>query len=148
MKVYTVRMAPTSQAAAKTLVTVTAPATTILVLLRAWVAQKTLTASELMRILLQRASAAGTSTAVTPEKHQPSDSVFGGVAGVNHTVEPTYTGIPFNNEQVNVLNGFVWVPMPEERIIVPPSGIIGLRLDTAPSGASDFTAGLVFGEIG
>ena len=102
----------------------------------------------MMRILLQRASAAGTSTATVPEKHEVLDAAFAGVAGVNHTVEPTYTGIPFNNEQVNVLNGFVWVPMPEDRIYIPPSGIIGLRLDTAPSGASDFTAGLVFGEIG
>jgi hypothetical protein len=39
----------------------------------------------------QRCTALGTSTAVTPSPIDPGDPAATGVAGKNHTVEPTYT---------------------------------------------------------
>src|SRR5687768_3009529 len=41
--------------------------------------------------ILRRTTAAGTSTAVTPQLLNPADSAAVAVAGENHTVEPTYT---------------------------------------------------------
>ena len=41
--------------------------------------------------ILQRYTAAGTSTGVTPVALDPADPASVGVAGENHTVEPTYT---------------------------------------------------------
>jgi len=148
MRVYTVRMAPTAVTAAKTLIRVSANGTSALVLLRAWITQETKVTSEQLRALIQRASTTGTGTAVTPQPHEVGDSAFSGSAAVNLTAEPTLTGSPFNNENFNILNGFIYVPMPEERVIVPPSGIIVLRSDIAPLASMTMTAGMTFGAIG
>ena len=40
---------------------------------------------------IQRSTAAGTSTAVTPQALDPADPAATATAGQNHTVEPTYT---------------------------------------------------------
>lgn len=148
MRVFTVRMAPTAVTVAKTLIRVSAPATTALVILRAWITQETKVTSEQLRALIQRASTTGTGTATTPEKHEVGDAAFAGSAAVNLTAEPTLTGNPFNNEDFNILNGFIYVPMPEERVIVPPSGIIVLRSDIAPAASMTMTAGMTFGSLG
>ena len=148
MRVYSATTEIAAVAAAQTVLTVAAPTDAVVVILRAYLDQLTLVASEMFRVHLQKASAAGTGTAVIPEPHEEGDALFGGTVLEDHSVEPTFTGIPYENEQFNVLNGWVWVPMPEERIYLSPGEIAGLRLDNAPSGATVIAAGLVFGEIG
>ncbi len=148
MRVYSATTEIAAVAAAQTVLTVAAPADAVVVILRAYLDQLDLTASEMLRAHLQKASAAGTGTGVTAEPHEEGDAAFGGTVLEDHSVEPTYTGIPYENEQFNALNGWVWVPMPEERIYLSPSEIIGLSLDNAPSAGTTIAAGLVFGEIG
>ncbi len=148
MRVYSVVMNQISVSAAKTLISVVAPSTAIVVLLRAWITQDASETSEQLPILIQRGSAIGTGTAATPDKFEPGDPVAASTVKTNLTVEPTYTGNPFVNESFNVLNGFLYVPMPEERIILPPSGVVGMRLDANPAAALTMSAGFVFGEIG
>ena len=148
MRVYTATTEIAAVAAAQTLLTVAAPADAVVVILRAYMSQEDLTASEMLRAQLQRASADGTGTGVTAEQHEVGDAAFGGTVLEDHSVEPTFTGIPLENEEWNVLNGWIWVPMPEDRVELSPSGIIGLRLDTAPSAGTIIAAGITFGEIG
>ena len=148
MRVYTATTEIAAVAAAQTLLTVAAPTDSVVVLLRAYISQLTLVASEMFRAQLQRASAAGTGTGVTAQPHEVGDAAFGGTVLEDHSVEPTFTGIPLENEEWNVLNGWIWVPMPEDRVYVSPGGIVGLRLDTLPSAATEITAALTFGEIG
>ncbi|MGH2625671.1 MAG: hypothetical protein ACRDHY_03345, partial [Anaerolineales bacterium] len=67
---------------------------------------------------------------------------------VNLSAEPVLTGDPLIDEGFNWLNGWLWVPAPEERIWVPPSGRIVLKLPVAPSPAVTTSAGLILGEVG
>lgn len=148
MRVYTATTEIAAVAAAQTLLTVAAPADQVLVLLRAWISQLDLVVSEMLKVQIQRASVPGTGTAILPERHATTDSTFGGTVLEDHSVEPTFTGRELENEQFNVLNGWIYVPMPEDRIWIPRAGILGLRLATAPSAATTISAALVFGEVG
>ena len=48
----------------------------------------------------------------------------------------------------NILNGWHWVFTPETRIVVPPSGMVVVRLLTAPTAALAVSGELIFEEIG
>ncbi len=148
MRVYSATTEIAAVAAAQTLLTVEAPSDAVVAVLRAYISQLDLVASEMFRAHLQKATDDGTGAAVTPEPHEEGNAAFGGTVQEDHSVEPTYTGIPYENEEFNVLNGWVWVPMPEERIYLSPGETLGLRLDVAPSAGTVVVAGLVFGEIG
>ena len=60
-------------------------------------------ADNVLNHIIQRVTAEGTATAVTPSKLDQADGVSGMNAGENHTVEPTYTAAeelfetPLNN---------------------------------------------------
>lgn len=79
--------------------------------------------------LLQRFTAAGTSTAVTPQAIDPGDPAATATAGKNHTVEPTYTAgavlldIPLNQRSTQR-----WVASPRGELILPPTAANGLGL--------------------
>ena len=68
-----------------------------------------------------------------PERHESNDSLFGGTVLEDHSVEPTFIGRELENEEWNVLNGWVYVPMPEDRIWVPLSWLIQARSNTTCS---------------
>ncbi len=137
--VYTIRLAPTSISAAKTLIQVKAGACALEVVY-ARVYQVTKTSTELLALQQLRKSAAATVTSFTPLKHNPGDPAalcVGGTSatGTNASAEGTDSDI-LDETDWNVLNGeFLWLPVPEERIRVPQSGIYGLKLNTAPAAA-------------
>lgn len=54
------------------------------------------------------------------------------LTGVIATVEGTDGDIAWR-EGFNVLNGYKYLPVPEERLIVPGAGIIGLKFFNAPA---------------
>src|SRR5687767_15452291 len=59
---------------------------------------------------LRRYTAAGTSTAVTPQALDSADAAFLGQAGENHTIEPTYTAAAILlNVPLNQRATFRWV---------------------------------------
>lgn len=99
-----------------------------------------------------------TTTAATPRPVSPlggvasglsgNTSVIGGTArcGINSSADSggAYTSIlPFNFSN---LNGYLWLPTPEERIIVPPSTVVGVRLLAAPGTTTGWTVAVVFAE--
>lgn len=61
--------------------------------------------------------------------------------------EPTFTSSLYK-EGSSVLIGFRYDPVPENRIIIPPSKILGLRLAIALETAFDATVTLIYREIG
>jgi hypothetical protein len=76
-------------------------------------------------------------------------SVIGGAAriGVNSSADSggTYTSInPFG---FNNLNGYLWIPVPEERVIIPPSTVAGVRLLASPATTTGWTVSLEFEEV-
>ena len=68
---------------------------------------------------IQRCSALGTSSAVTPGLHEPADRVAQAAVGKNHTVEPTYTANAFIWEAVGISARatVLWVAGPDEAIM-------------------------------
>jgi len=89
-----------------------------------------------------RYTAAGTSTAVTPQALDPADAAFLGQAGENHTVEPTYTANAILlNVPLNQRATFRWVAAPGGELVYPATTAngIGVRTPTISSGTPVIT---------
>lgn len=148
---YSVTMDPTSLTTADTprsLIRLSAPADAIVELLRAEIFNGDVENANQVSAILQRASTDGTGTAATPAPLEAGDPAFGGTAVVNCTVEPTLSGDPLYQTGFDLRNGMLWVPTPDERIILSPSGRIVLRLDSDAGETILIGATLTFREIG
>lgn len=153
---YTVRMAPTAVTVAKTLVQVKAGAAAIEVTsVRLY--QVTKTASELWNLQLIQWSAApttwGTVTGTTPlplNAAAPASLAVSGanLTGVNATVEPSGgTGNIVEETDWNILNGeWLYLPVPEARIMAPQTLGFTLKLNTAPAASTTIGAVVTFLE--
>ena len=138
-----------AQTAAKTLMNFSAAAASVTLLERLYVGQSSFDTSETLAIKVQRASADGTGTAITPEKFHLNSAAYAGIVETNDSAEPTYTGIELISQSFNVLSGFLWTPANDDEVIVlSPSGFGGVRLQVAPSVSMDFHYGFTLREIG
>jgi hypothetical protein len=145
-RIYTARMIRTSVSTARTLVELTAHTNRAIIILEAWISNVDSETAEQLEASIVRKSAAGTGTSFTPLAHSAADAAFGGTCRVNCTAEGTVTD-ELVAEGFHNSGGWLWVPVPESRIIVAGAGIIGLRFPTAPT-AQTFSAGIRFAEIG
>lgn len=83
---------------------------------------------------IQRYTAAGTATAVTPQPLDPDDPASLASAGKIHTVEPTYTsGEILLYFSLNQRATFRWVAAPDGGLIIPATAAngLGIRVDSA-----------------
>ena len=119
-------------AAAITILQLTAPAATSFDVVRAWVTQSASTTSAQAVVQLNRKSAAATVTALTPVRLNTGDPVSVVTAGHTATAEGTDTDILIR-EGFNVLSGWLYLPVPEERITVRPGETLALKFPTAPA---------------
>jgi len=146
-RVYVARMDAISVAAAKTLIDLTAPSTAVLEILRAWISQDTSETSTQEVAEIGRKTAAGAGgAAFTPVKFAVGDSA----SGVTASIGPTGEGSGYSvliREGFNLVNGWLYLPVPEERIQVPPSGIISLKLAQVTATIT-VSAGIVWKEVG
>lgn len=86
-------------------------------------------ADQAFNMNLQRYTAAGTATAVTPRPLDPNDPASLAAAGENHTVEPTYTAdLVLLSFSINQQATFRWVVPPEEGIMLPATAANGAGL--------------------
>ena len=125
--------------------------------LRAWANQQASETSDQLGIMLaQKASAFGTYTSTTPTPHfvgGPASAIVGGTAGAEATAGTdasaegagTVTAIIY--EGFNNLNGWLWVPTPEERIIVPTDTAIIVKIVGTPAALGNWSAGLTYREL-
>jgi hypothetical protein len=96
---------------------------------------------------VRRCTAAGTSTAVTPNPNDPADAATETDAGENHTVEPTYTAnseqlvVPFNQKAT-----FRWYVSKEDGIIWPATASNGVGFETPTASAVTIAATARFQE--
>jgi hypothetical protein len=126
-------------------------------ILRAWVGQQASETSDQLGIMIaQKASAFGTYTATTPVGHfigGRASGIAGGTAGAEGTAgtdasaEGAGTVTPIIYDGFNNLNGWLWVPTPEERIIVPTDTAIILKIVGTPAALGNWSAGISFREI-
>lgn len=128
-----------------TILELAAPATAALRIERAWVTQSTSTTSAQTDITVLRKTATITGTALTPVALSTGDPAAAATAKRTATVEGTDGNVLYG-EGFNVLNGWVYVPVPEERLFVPPSGLIALKFPTAPPNVT-YRYGITFTEL-
>jgi hypothetical protein len=146
MRPYVVRLDNIAVTGAITLIAVTAPSTGNIVLLRAWCSQSSSTTATQLPVEILRKTAAVTGTSFTPLALNENDSAASSTCLINATAEGT-DGNVLIREAWEYLNGWLWVPTPEERIVVKASGIIAMKLPVAPGASVTLQAGFVFGEV-
>ena len=147
---YVVNLVNTSVSAAITLVQIKASSSQPLQLIEARCTQSGSTTSAMQRIQILRKTAAATVTSTTPLLEVatvPAAGAAGGASatGVNASAEGT-DGDILVDWDFNVLQGFLWQPVLEDRIWVPVSGIIALKFPGAPGSALTVDAQLKFIE--
>lgn len=140
---YTARNTATHSTAI-TILEVTNTATEVLEILRAWVTQENVTTSGQAGIQILRKTATITGTAVTVVSM--SSGTASATAKHTATAEGT-DGAVLIREGFNIVNGWLYLPVPEERITVPPSGMVALKFATAPASAS-YSYGITWQELG
>ena len=160
--VYSVTMANQTIVANATLVIVHAAAAvgtrgSILEVLRVWCSQEATETSEQLGIIIgQKVTAFGTYTSATPAPHQlggAASGIAGGTAGAAATAgtdasaEGAGAVTVTIQEGFNNLNGYLWVPTPEERLIVGPDIAVIVKMNGTPTALTNWTAGLTFAEI-
>ena len=99
------------------------------------------------RWTLQRCTAAGTSTGVTPVPLDPADAATETDAGENHTVEPTYTaGAIVWDQSINQRAAYRWVARQGKELVWPATAANGLGIQTLTSSALVVRAEIYFEE--
>ena len=126
-------------------------------ILRAWVSQEETETSQQLGVALGlKASAFGTYTSTTPANLAigsflsaivGSTAGVAGSAGTDASAEGAGTFTPIIEDGFNNLNGWLWVPTPEERIVLTPDVAVALKLIAAPTTLTGWTAGLIFEEM-
>jgi hypothetical protein len=160
--VYTVSFENTTIVADATLVIIRAAAAigtraSLLEVLRAWCSQRgTDTSDQLGIILGQKASAFGTYTSATPNPHViggAASGIAGGTAGaaatagVDASAEGAGAVTSTITDDFNNLNGYLYVPTPEERLLVTPDTAVILKLVGTPGTLTGWSAGITFREV-
>ena len=86
-------------------------------------------ADQAHNLQVNRTTAAGTSTAVTPRPLDPAEGAAVTTAGENHTAEPTKTAdLVLLSISVNQRANFQWYANPGREIVAPDTSANGLAL--------------------
>jgi hypothetical protein len=145
--------------AACTLAWINAHATMALEIMRAWVAQDASAVSAQQRVQLStQVTAFPTLTSKTPQPlvlGTAASAIAGattgaaGTSGINASAEGAGAKTVLWPDAFNVLNGWLWLPSREERIILPAGAAYGLGLvfPVAPAGLTGWSFGMVFKEL-
>lgn len=124
-----------------------AHATRPLVVIRVWLeTAATVTASATIQILRQTTAGTMTTLSPGPLPLRPNVPTAGFTAGQTATAEPT-AGDVLVHESFNVVNGYLWLPTPDEQIVIPAAGFLGLKFSVAPA-TQTWVYGMTLVEIG
>ena len=134
MRAYSIQLDGIAvSAVATTLVEFTSGALKVSIVTRAWISQRSNTTSAQQAVQILRRSTA--STNVSSPLNNPldaGDTAFNGTSRGMCTVLGT-AGAVLYSDAFNWQNGWLWLPVPEERIIVVGAGILSLHLPVAPA---------------
>jgi hypothetical protein len=158
---YTVTMENQTIVADATLVIIHAAAAwgtagCLLEIVRCTISQnETETSNQLGAILARKVTAFGTYTSTTPVPHMigaAASGIAGGTTGAAATsgtdasAEGAGATTTIHAEGFNNLNGYLWVPTPEERIMLGPDQAFVLKLRGTPTTLTGFNATVTFLE--
>lgn len=129
----------------------------ILEILRVVISQQGTSLSQQLGVILgQKASAFGTYVSATPSPRilgGAASGIAGGTtgaaatAGVNASAEGAGTVTNYFVDAFNNLNGYLWVPTPEERIIVPLDTMFIVKLVGTPTTLTGWNLDVTFDEL-
>jgi hypothetical protein len=152
-RVYTVQFAGVSVSAVQDLLTIFTGARAIKVH-SVILGQITATAVGNLPISIKRLAATVTpgsgGTAPTPVPVSLNDAAATVTAHANDTGRTTTSGAvqTLIADVLNVVNGYLYLPPAEDRIVVGPGEALVVSLDAAPSGAAQFMSGTItFEEV-
>ena len=104
--------------------------------------------AEMLPILIHRGTASGSGgSSVTPSPLAVGDAAFGGTVEANNTTQSA-EGTFVHAEAFNIQIGFYYLPTPESRPVVSPSGLFIVELQSAPSDSLTVNGTIVFEEVG
>lgn len=159
-RVYTVSGAGITVANAVVTLVFINPSTTVGIrVTRAWVSQSGSTTSAQQRVQLNtQVTAFPTLTSATPAKHSlgdPTSGIAGGTAGaagtcgINASAEGAGAKTVLLSDTFNVLNGWLYVPTPNEVIELNAGAAsgFGLHLPVAAGTLTNWQFGVTFQEI-
>ena len=161
-KVYTVAMIDQTVVADASLVVIHTAAAigtagSLIEIVRAWVSQHGSSSSQQLGIKIgTKASVFQTLTSTTPKPAVLGGSASGiaggtagaaATAGTDASAEGAGTFTDGIEDSFNILNGWLWVPTEDERIIVPPDTAVVLKLHGTPSVLTNWHAGLAYKEL-
>lgn len=150
-RVYAVVADNQSVAGAITLLQLKAGASVTCEILRAAVSQSASTTSAQQRIQVLRKTAAATVTSFTPRAHDAGDAAAGSAGGTAATgILATAEGTDGNiiiDDVFNVLTGYLYLPVPEERIWLGAAAILGVKFPTSWTNTG-VNGELIFREYG
>lgn len=148
--VYAVRFNGVATSAAITLAQLKAPTCCAFEILRAHISQYGTVTSLQERIQIVRKTTRATLPLFTPVPLNCSVAAYGVASSCsNGSGVATNEGVDGNvlwEEGFNVLNGWTWLPTPNESITMEPGEGVGLKFPTAPT-TQNWTGGFYFREI-
>ncbi len=148
MKVYTIPMISQAITAAVTLIQMNATSTRLLVLLGCRITNPESESSEQLGVQILKVTTAGTGTSTTPVPVEENQGAAGFTASTDHTAEGTASTVHWSDSFNLVGAGWIYTPVPEARIWVPPSGRLAIKLATAPGASINLNAVAEVGEVG
>lgn len=105
-------------------------------------------ASEIVRIKFQRASTSGSAgSTVTPVPLDPGTPAADTAVEINNTTQGT-AGAIVDLDHWNMVQPYIWLPTPENRIHIPGGGRLVVELEDAPDAATTMSGVVVFEELG
>jgi len=126
-------------------------------ILRCWASQHgTSTSQNLGMLIAQKATAFPTVTSTTPSPLTlggPASGITGGTAGAAGTAGTDASaeggGAVTNiiTDGFNNLNGFLWVPTPEERLRLPSDTAVILKIVGTPTTLTGWDFGVIYQEL-
>lgn len=138
-RVYTTMFQAVSIAAVQDLISILAPATSVIEILEVELGKEADTTSEMWRLRFSRLNPTHTAgsggNSHTPVKNETGDAAAASTCRINDTTQATTSGTKANifSVNVNALSGYLWVPLPEDRIWLSPSEKIVFEMVTLPA---------------
>ena len=146
MPIYSSMLDPISASTAITLLQLRTSTSSVVEILRVWVGASTTTSTAVqIQFVRKTASATGTTSASVYKLH-PNDPAASASVGTFATGEGT-DGDVLYRDTFNALNGWLYLPVPEERITIGPSAAFGIKLPVAPT-ATVLNVGITWREMG
>ena len=149
--VYTATATISGLNSSRTLLYITAPANKLVQILSAHIGNNSNETNEQCYATFKRVTTLGTPTAttLTPSKHELGDQAAASTVKGNVTAaEPTFTAnSEFGRKGFASVNGYDFLPTPEEQPTIQGAETVALVLENAPT-AFDATVTVVFREIG